>query len=73
MADYTIINGTEEQLVDVNAGDVDVDALSFKDGVTLDNTELAALLTTDGVAVMATAPSSQLKRVMAIASQYQSL
>jgi hypothetical protein len=44
MANYTIINGSDEQLVNVNAGGVDVDAYSYKDGVTLTNTELATLL-----------------------------
>jgi hypothetical protein len=44
MADYTIINGSDEQLVNVNAGGTDVDAYSYKDGVTLTNTELATLL-----------------------------
>jgi hypothetical protein len=41
---YTIVNGSDEQLVNVNAGGTDVDAYSYKDGVTLTNTELAALL-----------------------------
>lgn len=44
MATYTIVNGSGEQLVDVNAGGVDVDAYTYKDGVTLTNTELATLL-----------------------------
>lgn len=52
MVNYSIANGTEAQLVDVNGGGTDVDALSTKDGVTLTNTELATLLTTNGVAVM---------------------
>jgi hypothetical protein len=44
MANYTIVNGSDQQLVNVNAGGVDVDAYSYKDGVTLTNTELATLL-----------------------------
>jgi hypothetical protein len=44
MANYTIVNGSDEQLVNVNGGGTDVDAYSFKDGVTLTNTELATLL-----------------------------
>lgn len=44
MADYTIINGSDQQLANVNAGGVDVDAYSYKDGVTLTDGELAALL-----------------------------
>jgi|SRR4030095_13876737 hypothetical protein len=41
---YTIINGSDEQLVNVNAGGTDVDAFSYKDGVTLTQTELVTLL-----------------------------
>lgn len=44
MANYTIVNGSDEQLVNVNGGGTDVDAYSYKDGVTLTNTELATLL-----------------------------
>lgn len=52
MVNYTIVNGTESQLVDVNGGGTDVDALATKDGVTLTNAELATLLATNGVAVI---------------------
>lgn len=73
MANYTIINGTEAQLVDVNVGGTDVDALSYKDGVTLTNTEIATLLGTAGVAVVKDLTSVghavALKRVIAVASQ----
>jgi hypothetical protein len=41
---YTIVNGSDQQLVNVNAGGTDVDAYSYKDAVTLTNTELATLL-----------------------------
>lgn len=76
MANYTIINGTESQLVNVNAGGTDVDALTYKDGITLTNTELAAVASTPGVAVTsdltAVADAQQLKRVQSIAAQYVS-
>jgi hypothetical protein len=76
MVDYTIINGTEAQLANVNAGGTDVEALSTKDGVTLDNTELAAVLTNDYVAVMAdqtgSATRTQAFRVVATASKFLS-
>lgn len=41
---YTILNGSDEQLVNVNAGGTDVDAASYKDGVELTESELATLL-----------------------------
>jgi len=44
MANYTVCNGSDEQLVNINAGGTDVDAFSYKDGITLTNTELATLL-----------------------------
>lgn len=76
MVDYTIVNGTEAQLVNVNAGGTDVDALTTKDGVTLTNTELAALLTADFVAVFknqaASATKAQAFKVVSIASKYTS-
>ena len=44
MATYTVVNGSPSQLVNINVGGVDVDALTFKDGITLTATELATLL-----------------------------
>jgi len=44
MATYTIINGHDAQLVNVNAGGVDVDAYSYKDGITLTSAELVIVL-----------------------------
>ena len=71
MASYTIINGTDAQLVNVNAGGVDVDAHTYKNGVTLTNTELAALLTTLGVGVLddltGVADAVQIKRILSVA------
>ncbi len=76
MADYTVVNGTEAQLVNVNAGGTDVDALTYKNGITLTNTELAVVASTAGVYVtsnlLGVADAVQLKRVMAIAAQYVS-
>lgn len=72
MTDYTIVNGTNSQLVDVNGGGTDVDALTYKDGVTLTTAEIATLLATAGVAVLKNAPSQALKRVVGIASGYLS-
>ena len=74
MVNYTVINGTEADLSNVNAGGVDVGSLSYRDGVTLTNTELATLCATKGVAVIAdqtgAADAKALKRVIAIASTY---
>jgi hypothetical protein len=44
VAAYTVVNGSDTQLVNINAGGTDVDAFSYKDGITLTNTELATLL-----------------------------
>lgn len=81
MADYTVVNGSDEQLVNINAGGTDVDPYTYKDGITLTNTELAALL--DGtsfgkknVAVFANqtgdAQKLQKKRSAALAALYLS-
>jgi len=76
VATYTVVNGTEAQLVNINAGGVDVDALTYKDGITLTNTELAAVCSTPGVYatsdLTAVADAGQLKRVLGIASHYVS-
>ena len=44
MATYTVVNGSDSQLVNINAGGTDVDAYSYKNGITLTDAELAALL-----------------------------
>lgn len=76
MAAYTVVNGTEAQLVNINAGGTDVDPLTYKNGITLTNTELAVVASTPGVYVTSdlsgVADAVQLKRVMSIASQYLS-
>lgn len=76
MATYTVVNGTEAQLVNINAGGTDVDALTYKNGITLTNTELAVVASTAGAYVTSdltgVADAVQLKRVMSIASQYVS-
>lgn len=75
MATYTVVNGTEAQLVDVD-GSTDIDALTYKNGITLTNTQLASLASTFGVYVTSdltsVADAVQIKRVMGIASQYPS-
>lgn len=76
MAAYTIINGTESQLANVDGSSTNVDALTYKDGVTLDSSHLTTLLGTAGVAVLkdltGVADAQQLKRVVAIAAMYAS-
>lgn len=85
MATYTVVNGSDKQLVDINAGGIDVDPYSYKDAITLTNTELAALLTfatgetiagQHNVCVFADltgdAQAAQRKRSAAIASLYVS-
>lgn len=61
MATYTVINGTQNALSNINAGSDDVPAFSTLDSV-LDGTELAALLTTAGVAVVKSTTSRAAKR-----------
>ncbi len=74
MTDYTVINGTEATLTDVNGGGTDVGAMSYRDGVTLTNTELATLCGTLGVAVTkdgtGVAFKEQIKRAIGIAAMY---
>lgn len=78
---YTVVNGSDQQLANINAGGTDVDPYSYKDGITLTNGELAALL--DGssfgqknIAVFADqtgdAQKLQKKRSAALASLYAS-
>ncbi len=73
---YTVINGTEAQLVNVNAGGTDVDALTYKNGITLTNAEASVLSSTAGVYVTPdltrVAAATQLKRAIAVAAQYVS-
>ena len=79
MATYTVINGGSA-IANINAGSVGVDELTYKDGVTLTNTELATLL--DGVTFHKNiavvfdytgfADATQLKRVLGIAALYPS-
>lgn len=76
MATYTVINTKPTQLVDVNAGGTDVDAHSYKNAITLTNTELAALASTQGAFVTSdlagVANAEQIKRVTGIAGAYVS-
>jgi hypothetical protein len=74
MVAYTVINGTEADLLNVNVGGVDVGSLSYRDGVTLTDAELAALCVLKGVAVIkdqtGAVDAKAIKRVIAIASTY---
>jgi hypothetical protein len=81
MAAYTIINGTDADLSNVNAGGTDVGAYSYRDGVVLTSGELATLLDgatfpashadTPNIAVIAdqtgNAAKEQMKRSLALA------
>jgi hypothetical protein len=78
---YTVVNGSDQQLAAINGGGTNVDAFSYKDGVTLTNTELAALLNGSSfghkdVAVFADqtgdAQKTQKKRAAALAALYVS-
>jgi hypothetical protein len=80
MATYTVINGSEADYSNINGGGVDVGALSYRDAVTLTNTELATLLDgatfpnaavmPDQSAVTPVAAATQRKRVAATAMLY---
>ena len=76
MANYTVINTKPTQQANVNAGGTDVDAHSYKNGVPLDNTELAALASTAGIFVTSdltgVANAEQIKRIAGIAGHYPS-
>ena len=58
MADYTIINGTDAELTNVNAGGTDVPARTVQTTITLTDAELAAVCVQNGVGVMQTAPTA---------------
>lgn len=76
MAAYTVINTTNAQLANVNAGGTDVEAFSYKNAITLTNTELAALASTKGAVVTSdltgVAEAEQIKRIAGIAGAYLS-
>ena len=64
MADFTVVNATGEIIEDVNAGDDDL-AVGVNESVTLDGTEMLALLLTDGVAVLADESAPALRLAVA--------
>lgn len=74
MVDYTIINGSDADLSNVNAGGTDVGAFSYRDAVTLTGAEIVTLLGTPGVAVVkdltGVAYAKQIKRAVGMAGQY---
>lgn len=41
---YTVVNGSDQQIANINVGGTDVEAYSYKDGITLTSAELEALL-----------------------------
>jgi hypothetical protein len=71
MTDYTIINGTNAELTNVNAANQDIAAKSLSHGVALDGTELATVIALGGVAVMKTAPTYEQKRGVAQVARYR--
>lgn len=75
MTAYTVINGTAAQITAVSG--TTVDALTYKDGITMTAAEVAACIALGTeVAVIkdltGVTAATQLKRVLAIASLYQS-
>ncbi len=48
---YTVVNGTQVQLVNINADGTDVDAMTYKAGVALTEAEVATVAATPGVFV----------------------
>jgi hypothetical protein len=71
MANYTIVNGTDSVLADVNAALDDIPARSIVKTVALDSTELAAVLTVAGVAVFKDLPTYQERRNVARIAKYR--
>jgi len=55
MTDYMIVNPLDAQLTNVNAGGVDVPKRSVGNTITLDTTELAAVIAAGGVVLIDTA------------------
>lgn len=64
MTAYGIVNGTASELTDVD-GTTDVPAYSKVTGITLDTTQLLAVLTTAGVAVTKDVPTQSQRHWMA--------
>ncbi len=73
MTAYTVINGTQATLADVD-GSTDVGAMSYRDGITLSDAQVATLCGTLGVAVTkdgtGVAFKEQIKRAIGIAAMY---
>ena len=71
---YTVINGTQADNTGVNGASVDVGAMSYRDGVTLTDAEVAALCATLGYAVIKDGTGvsfkAQVKRNLATAMQF---
>ena len=71
MAAYTVINGSDATLSAIDGGSTNVAPHTYKDGITLTNTQLAAVLTSAGVACVkdltGVADAMQKKRILAVA------
>lgn len=75
MAAYTVINARDSQLTDVD-GSTDVAPHSYKNGITLTNTQVAAACSTQGVFVTSdltgVADAEQVKRIAGLCGAYLS-
>lgn len=67
MTSFIVVNATDSQLTDVNAGGVDVPKQSIRDTITLTNAEAFALVQIAGVTVMKDVSSASYKERRAIA------
>ena len=70
MVAYTIFNGTDATLANVNVGGIDVPKRQARTA-TLTDAELAAVCVLDGVAVMQTGASHKERRACAKVMQYR--
>jgi hypothetical protein len=72
MVNFTIINGTDAQLSNVNAGGIDVPKRSIRTGITLTGAEALVVGALPGVAIMKDAATRAQLRAVAKAAQYRS-
>jgi hypothetical protein len=71
MADYMIVNGTDSELTNVNAGGVNVPKRSVGNTITLTDAELAAVCALPGVAVLKDTATRAHMRACAKVLQYR--
>lgn len=67
MTDYQVINGTDAELTNINAGGFDVAARTVSANVTLTQAELETVASMNGVAVMQASPTAAEKGSVASA------